>query len=56
VRACAGSSAPENATRADFQRRPATARTLFDFYTETKTVYVDFSGGLQRAQIDNYAD
>jgi aldehyde dehydrogenase (NAD+) len=29
---------------------------VYDFYTETKTVYVDFSGGLQRAQIDNYAD
>ncbi len=29
---------------------------VFDFYTETKTVYVDFSGTLQRAQIDNYDD
>ena len=29
---------------------------VYDFYTETKTVYVDFSGGLQRAQIDNYAE
>ncbi|MDX1407438.1 MAG: aldehyde dehydrogenase family protein, partial [Saprospiraceae bacterium] len=29
---------------------------VYDFYTETKTVYVDFSGGLQRAQIDNYED
>ncbi|MFN3597485.1 MAG: aldehyde dehydrogenase family protein [Rubricoccaceae bacterium] len=29
---------------------------VFDFYTETKTIYVDFSGGLQRAQIDNYDD
>jgi aldehyde dehydrogenase (NAD+) len=29
---------------------------VYDFYTETKTVYVDFSGGLQRAQIDNYQD
>lgn len=28
---------------------------VFDFYTETKTVYVDYSGGLQRAQIDNEA-
>lgn len=27
--------------------------TVFDFYTEWKTVYVDYSGGLQRAQIDN---
>ena len=26
---------------------------VFDFYTETKTVYVDYSGRLQRAQIDN---
>lgn len=25
---------------------------VFDFYTETKTVYVDYSGKLQRAQID----
>lgn len=29
---------------------------VYDFYTETKTVYVDFSGTLQRAQIDNAAD
>jgi hypothetical protein len=34
----------------------ATAVQPFDFYTETKTIYVDFSGGLQRAQIDNYQD
>jgi len=27
--------------------------TVFDFFTEWKTVYIDFSGGLQRAQIDN---
>ncbi|MFC1477046.1 aldehyde dehydrogenase family protein [candidate division KSB1 bacterium] len=27
---------------------------VYDFYTETKVVYVDFSGKLQRAQIDNY--
>ena len=26
---------------------------VFDFYTETKTVYVDYSGGLQKAQMDN---
>ena len=26
---------------------------VFDFYTETKTVYVDYSGKLQKAQIDN---
>jgi len=26
---------------------------VFDFYTETKTVYVDYSGTLQKAQIDN---
>ncbi|HET6566808.1 MAG TPA: aldehyde dehydrogenase family protein [Rhodothermales bacterium] len=26
---------------------------VFDFYTETKTVYVDYSGHLQKAQIDN---
>lgn len=25
----------------------------YDFFTEIKTVYVDYSGGLQRAQIDN---
>ena len=29
---------------------------VYDFYTETKTIYVDFSGGLQRAQIDNYVE
>ena len=27
---------------------------VFDFYSETKTVYVDYSGRLQRAQIDTY--
>jgi alpha-ketoglutaric semialdehyde dehydrogenase len=27
---------------------------VFDFYSETKTCYIDFSGALQRAQIDNY--
>jgi len=26
---------------------------VYEFFTETKTVYVDFSGKLQRAQIDN---
>ncbi len=26
---------------------------VFDFYTETKTVYVDYSGKLQKAQIDH---
>ncbi len=28
---------------------------VFDFYTETKTVYVDYSGRLQKAQMDNVA-
>ncbi|HWP81754.1 MAG TPA: aldehyde dehydrogenase family protein [Bacteroidota bacterium] len=27
--------------------------TVYDFYTEWKTVYIDYSGKLQRAQIDN---
>jgi aldehyde dehydrogenase (NAD+) len=27
--------------------------TVFDFYTEWKVVYIDYSGHLQRAQIDN---
>ena len=27
---------------------------VFEFYSETKVGYVDYSGGLQRAQIDNY--
>lgn len=26
----------------------------YEFYSETKSCYVDYSGGLQRAQIDNY--
>ncbi|MBL7998084.1 MAG: aldehyde dehydrogenase family protein, partial [Candidatus Kapabacteria bacterium] len=30
--------------------------TVFDIFTEWKSVYVDFSGSLQRAQIDNYED
>lgn len=29
---------------------------VYDFYTETKTVYVDYSGTLQKAQIDNVED
>lgn len=29
---------------------------VYDFYSETKACYVDYSGRLQRAQIDNYAD
>ena len=28
--------------------------TAFDIFTEWKTVYIDYSGKLQRAQIDNY--
>jgi len=28
--------------------------TVYDFFTEWKAVYVDYSGHLQRAQIDNY--
>lgn len=28
--------------------------TVYDFYSEWKAVYVDYSGKLQRAQIDNY--
>ena len=28
---------------------------VFEFYSETKVVYVDFSGRLQRAQIDTYS-
>jgi aldehyde dehydrogenase (NAD+) len=28
--------------------------TVFDIFTEWKTVYIDYSGNLQRAQIDNY--
>ncbi len=30
--------------------------SAFDFFTETKTVYVDYSDTLQRAQIDTYSD
>ena len=29
---------------------------VFEFYSETKVGYVDYSGSLQRAQIDNYAE
>ena len=29
---------------------------VFEFYSETKVGYADFSGTLQRAQIDNYED
>ncbi len=29
---------------------------VYEFYSETKVVYVDYSGTLQRAQIDNYGD
>ena len=29
---------------------------VYDFYSETKVCYVDYSGNLQRAQIDNYGD
>ncbi len=29
---------------------------VYDFYTETKVAYIDYSGRLQRAQIDAYAD
>jgi aldehyde dehydrogenase (NAD+) len=28
--------------------------TVFDIFTEWKTIYIDYSGSLQRAQIDNY--
>jgi aldehyde dehydrogenase (NAD+) len=28
--------------------------TVYEFFSEWKTVYIDYSGGLQRAQIDNY--
>ena len=28
---------------------------VFEFYSETKVCYIDYSGKLQRAQIDNYA-
>jgi acyl-CoA reductase-like NAD-dependent aldehyde dehydrogenase len=27
---------------------------VYEFFSETKTIYVDYSGSLQRAQIDNY--
>ena len=27
---------------------------VYDFFSETKVCYVDYSGNLQRAQIDNY--
>ncbi|NNF28918.1 MAG: aldehyde dehydrogenase family protein, partial [Gemmatimonadetes bacterium] len=29
---------------------------VYEFYSETKVCYVDYSGRLQRAQIDNYDD
>ena len=30
--------------------------TVFDFFTEIKTVYIDYSDRLQRAQIDTYKE
>ncbi len=30
--------------------------TVFDIFTEWKSVYIDYSGSLQRAQIDNYQE
>ena len=30
--------------------------TVYDFFTEWKTVYIDYSGKLQRAQIDTYKE
>jgi len=27
---------------------------VYEFYSETKVCYLDYSGALQRAQIDNY--
>jgi aldehyde dehydrogenase (NAD+) len=40
---------------------PATATgeggwEVYDFYSETKTIYVDYSGTLQQAQMDTYAE
>lgn len=32
------------------------AHPLYDVFTESKTVYVDYSGRLQRAQIDHRAE
>ena len=28
--------------------------SVYDFFSEMKVAYIDFSGRLQRAQIDNY--
>jgi acyl-CoA reductase-like NAD-dependent aldehyde dehydrogenase len=28
--------------------------SVYDFFSETKVAYIDYSGKLQRAQIDNY--
>ena len=39
-----------NMTRNEFDKQRSAA---IDTFTEWKTVYVDFSGNLQRAQIDN---
>ena len=50
--------APRSTSRSVAGRRPATAtarpgHVALDTYTEWKSIYVDFSGRLQRAQIDN---
>jgi len=37
---------------ADWQRPPRAGVQVLDLYTEWKSIYVDFSGRLQRAQID----
>ena len=40
--------------KADRERAPRRRWEVYEFYSETKVGYCDFSGALQRAQIDNY--
>ena len=52
--------APRCISRSAVRRTPGTAteagQAALDVFTEWKSIYVDYSGKLQRAQIDNLAE